>query len=33
MEIKHIMVAGAGQMGSGIAQTAAEAGFMCGCMI
>ncbi|MEC1614015.1 3-hydroxybutyryl-CoA dehydrogenase [Bacillus mojavensis] len=27
MEIKHIMVAGAGQMGSGIAQTAAEAGF------
>ncbi|QAT36880.1 3-hydroxybutyryl-CoA dehydrogenase [Bacillus subtilis] len=27
MEIKQIMVAGAGQMGSGIAQTAADAGF------
>ncbi|MCY7917598.1 3-hydroxybutyryl-CoA dehydrogenase [Bacillus vallismortis] len=27
MEMKHIMVAGAGQMGSGIAQTAADAGF------
>ncbi|MGW8262787.1 3-hydroxyacyl-CoA dehydrogenase NAD-binding domain-containing protein, partial [Bacillus sp. LR--39] len=27
MEIKQIMVAGAGQMGSGIAQTAAGAGF------
>ncbi|MBG9767601.1 3-hydroxybutyryl-CoA dehydrogenase [Bacillus vallismortis] len=27
MEMKHIMVAGVGQMGSGIAQTAADAGF------
>ncbi|MCI4136312.1 3-hydroxybutyryl-CoA dehydrogenase [Bacillus vallismortis] len=27
MEMTHIMVAGAGQMGSGIAQTAADAGF------
>ncbi|MCO4850218.1 3-hydroxybutyryl-CoA dehydrogenase [Bacillus vallismortis] len=27
MEMKHIMVVGAGQMGSGIAQTAADAGF------
>lgn len=27
MEIKQIMVAGAGQMGSGVAQTAADAGF------
>lgn len=29
MEMKQIMVAGAGQMGSGIAQTAAGAGFLC----
>lgn len=27
MKMKTIMVAGAGQMGAGIAQTAAEAGF------